>query len=299
MNHQSKEKATVKWLGTLAKVFSLIFVLAGSTLMSGVPVSAADIHYPSITDVQMKNNTELQMESLNFRSLITQSGYNLIANNFGRGIVDRRPDKTFHNGELIRLAAPPASGWSFNGLSGNLTSTTPVVLTPTPSPACFLVSSLLISPQEADSEETVRIWTVVKNNGGEEGTCELVLKINGVEDELKRIRVAAGKTENVSFEVKREHAGQYAVEVNGKTGQFKIMPARGTISGLVEDPETSLLPSSASAASLNSSLASGTPSTSGSDPEKGGKAPALGWVLIGVVILCVIIGIVIMTRRKN
>jgi uncharacterized repeat protein (TIGR02543 family) len=52
----------------------------------------------------------------------SQNGYTLTLSVVGSGYVTKNPDKvTYNSGEIVQLAATPATGYSFNGWSGDMT----------------------------------------------------------------------------------------------------------------------------------------------------------------------------------
>ena len=91
-----------------------------------------------------------------------------------------------------------------------------------PAPASFDVSNLSITPGEARPFEKVTISALVKNTGGSDGICDIVLKINDAEEDKKPIRLGAGETERVTFIILREALGSYKVDINSLVGQFSI-----------------------------------------------------------------------------
>jgi hypothetical protein len=91
-----------------------------------------------------------------------------------------------------------------------------------PPPAAFQVSSLGVSPTEVYTGELINITILVTNSGGQSGSYQVVLKINGVAEETKEIILGAGASQQVSFSVSKETADSYSVDVNGLTGVFEI-----------------------------------------------------------------------------
>ena len=49
------------------------------------------------------------------------------------------------------------------------------------------------------------------NTGGREGSYNLFLKIDGVTEIMKRVTIAAGESQDVSFSVTREDVGSYSI----------------------------------------------------------------------------------------
>jgi len=89
-------------------------------------------------------------------------------------------------------------------------------------------SSLVISPDEVNSGESIEISVSVTNTGGVAGNYEVVLKINRVVEATKEGTLGAGATQKVSFRVTKDIAEPYVayktyvVDVNGLTGSFVV-----------------------------------------------------------------------------
>ena len=90
-------------------------------------------------------------------------------------------------------------------------------------PAAVSVSNLSIQPAEVKPKEAVTIMVSVANTGGTEGSYTVVLMINGVKEAEKRVTIAAGRSQNVSFTVSREDARSYSVVVDGLSGSFTVL----------------------------------------------------------------------------
>ncbi len=91
-----------------------------------------------------------------------------------------------------------------------------------PAFAAFAASDLLIFPTEVDIGETVDIVILVANIGGQSGSYELTLIVNGVVEASKEVTLAAGGSELVSFSTIKNTAGTYSLEVAGLTGSFTV-----------------------------------------------------------------------------
>jgi adhesin/invasin len=103
--------------------------------------------------------------------------------------------------------------------------------TPTPpSPAHFVPSGLsIVTSVERIWEpvtfvtkigESVTITANVLNDGGQEGTYTVELKLNGETVDTKTVTLGAGQSQPVSFTVSGLDYGQYEVEVAGLSGDF-------------------------------------------------------------------------------
>ena len=83
-------------------------------------------------------------------------------------------------------------------------------------------SSVKINPPEAGSGENVSISVTVLNSGGASGSYNLVLKINGLIENTQEITVPAGVSRDINFDVTKDVAGTYQVDINGLTGSFIV-----------------------------------------------------------------------------
>ncbi len=89
-------------------------------------------------------------------------------------------------------------------------------------PAEFTISDLGISPGEVYVGESVIINVIVTNTGGESGSHEVKLKINGVVEVTKEVTLNAGLSKEAAFTVLKALAGTYLVYVDGLTGSFTV-----------------------------------------------------------------------------
>jgi len=90
------------------------------------------------------------------------------------------------------------------------------------SPASFEISGLKISPTEADIAKKVTISITVANTGDLAGSREVVLKINGKAVATKKVSVAGGGSEEVTFTTIQGEAGSYTVSIDGLSGKFTV-----------------------------------------------------------------------------
>jgi len=97
-------------------------------------------------------------------------------------------------------------------------------------PASFTLSEFSVMPHIVQVGEPVTAGITVTNIGGCEGSYTVVLKVNDVIEDSKEITLAIGESQEVSFEVIRESAGDYSVDVNGRTASFVV---KGTNWGLI------------------------------------------------------------------
>ena len=94
-----------------------------------------------------------------------------------------------------------------------------------PKPAEFLVSELSISPVEAKPNQTIMISVKVRNVGEEKGSYTVYLKVAGTVISEKIVTLAGGEYKTVVFELVKEEAGVYDVEVAGLKDAFIVKEA--------------------------------------------------------------------------
>lgn len=135
-----------------------------------------------------------------------------------------------------------------------------------PVPAAFSLSTLAVSPAEAEIGSPIAISAVVENTGGEKGICKVTLKIDGKVEKTKYATLDPGASSRVSFTTSRDTADSYAVDVNGLTSSFTIK----------EKP---------------------APPTPTPVPSKPVSWPVIGGIICGIVALAAIIMAVLRRQR--
>jgi hypothetical protein len=113
-----------------------------------------------------------------------------------------------------------------NGLSDTFTVRAAAL---PPTPAAFTTGTLTISPKEVDIAQTVTISVVVTNTGDLTGSYEVTLKIDDVVVETKKVTLAGGASQTVSFTTAQDVAGTYTVNVNGLSGTITVRTPRAVI----------------------------------------------------------------------
>lgn len=113
-------------------------------------------------------------------------------------------------------------------------SATITVVTPTEvlEPASFVPSNLHISPQQAQPNQQVGISVNIGNNGGQSGSYQAVLVIDGPDGrttQSKTVGVEPGSSQNVVFSVSKATPGTYHVSLAGLGGSFTVVS--GGVSG--------------------------------------------------------------------
>jgi hypothetical protein len=128
------------------------------------------------------------------------------------------------NGVAELTLSAPINHFSIFGVLAELAPT------PTPPPAHFVPSDLSIVPSVEKIGEpitlvtktggSVTITTNVVNNGGQEGTYIVELKLNGETVDTRTLTLNAGQSQPVSFTRSGLDYGQYEVDVAGLHDEF-------------------------------------------------------------------------------
>jgi hypothetical protein len=107
------------------------------------------------------------------------------------------------------------------------------------SPAQFVVSNLSISPGEVIIGAPATVTVDLENTGGTEGTYTVILRVDGVETETRKVTLAAGAEGIATFTITLETAGTYQIEVSGLAGTLKVLkPAELKATSLEVMPES-------------------------------------------------------------
>jgi hypothetical protein len=92
-----------------------------------------------------------------------------------------------------------------------------------PATAKFEVSTLTISPSQAQPNQEITISLNVTNTGGKSGDYNLELKVDGKVNSTKQVTIAPGTIQTVTFTVAEDTVGKHQVEVAGLAGEFDVV----------------------------------------------------------------------------
>lgn len=89
-------------------------------------------------------------------------------------------------------------------------------------PASFSTSSLSVSPQTVEPDETVTVSVVVSNSGEEAGEYAVELMVNGEAEDSRTVSLEGGESRPVEFSVTRDTAGEFSVGIGDLSGSFTV-----------------------------------------------------------------------------
>ncbi len=118
--------------------------------------------------------------------------------------------------------------FSIYGLLGKVTA---APATPAATSA-FSTSDLTVSPASANPGEQVSISVRVVNGGTGEASKTVILKINDQAQEQKDVKLAAGKSQVLSFNVSKTEPGKYTVSVDAQSTTFTVKEAAAAPGGM-------------------------------------------------------------------
>jgi PKD repeat protein len=104
----------------------------------------------------------------------------------------------------------------------------------------FSVSNLTITPNQVRGGEPVNINAIVSNNSAEAGTYSIVVRINGIVENITDVTLSPGASQAINVAIIKDAGGEYYVEVDGLSGTFTVIPlapANFSVSNLVIAPE--------------------------------------------------------------
>ncbi|MCX5997763.1 MAG: putative Ig domain-containing protein [Chloroflexi bacterium] len=115
------------------------------------------------------------------------------------------------------------SHFSIYALLGKVTTApaTPIA-PPAPAISAFSTSDLTVSPETAAPGQQVSVSVRIVNGGTGEATKTVILKIDDQAQEQKDIKLAAGKSQVVSFNLSKSEPGKYTVSVDGQSTSFTV-----------------------------------------------------------------------------
>ena len=104
----------------------------------------------------------------------------------------------------------------------------------------FSMSNLTITPNQVKAGEPVTISAIASNNGSEAGTYSVVLRINGMVENIIDLMLSPGASQATTFTLIKDTGGEYYTEIDGLSGVFiviPLVPANFSVSNLIISPE--------------------------------------------------------------
>ncbi len=105
---------------------------------------------------------------------------------------------------------------------GNLTGI--FMVSAVPLPSAWVISDLVVSPQEVWVNEPVTISVNASNNGDEAGEYALNFRIDNLLRETKAVELLPGETTTVVYTIAAAGEGLHSVWVHLLTGAFRVVP---------------------------------------------------------------------------
>jgi len=102
------------------------------------------------------------------------------------------------------------------------------------------MSNLTITPNQVKAGDPVTISAIASNNGSEAGTYSVVLRINGMVENIIDLMLSPGASQATTFTLIKDIGGEYYTEIDGLSGVFiviPLVPANFSVSNLVISPE--------------------------------------------------------------
>ncbi len=127
----------------------------------------------------------------------------------------------------------------------------PAATSSLPSEATFTTTNLSISPAEVNPGSEVTISALITNQGQVEGSQDVTLKINGTIAETQNVTLGPAAFTIVTFEVIKNEAGTYSVDLNGFTGEFTVKEAVSNSPPSITTPPSTTPPPSTPSSGIN------------------------------------------------
>lgn len=93
--------------------------------------------------------------------------------------------------------------------------------------AKFVVYNLSITPSSAEVGQQVTISVAVENLGDDEGTKEIIVKVNGEVIDRGAVWLAQGVADTLTFTYTPTAEGTYDIEVDGESGSLIVSAPPG------------------------------------------------------------------------
>lgn len=213
------------WTGNVANPNSAsttVLMDADKTITANF-VAGGDITPPVISGVSAANVTRT---SADITWTTNEPGDSQVDYEASPGVLTPL-DGTMVAQHLVRLTGlSPFTTYSYMVMSrdaaGNLTTSAIFTFTTLGAPASFVLSNWDISITEIGEGRQASITFLLDNVGDLLGSYEVVMTINGVEEDSQVIELEAGGSQTVSFSTTKTAPGSYSTDVNSISFSFTV-----------------------------------------------------------------------------
>lgn len=158
----------------------------------------------------------------------------------------------------------------------------------------FSQSDLQLSADNVAVDDNITIQARVNNTGEANGKYTAVLKINNEITDSQELTLAAGASRELVFNVSRGFAGDYTIDINGKTAQFTVIE----ISPAVPEPGLSLAPEPGSTPEFVFTPAMTPAQITPSLSQEKLSNQTVMWLVVGIIVaLSLVTGVVTFRSR--
>jgi hypothetical protein len=103
-----------------------------------------------------------------------------------------------------------------------LTDTFTVIFPKPPVPAEFVLSDLIVSPNEINPGDLLTVTVEIENIGEESGSYTVVLSLDGVVKDSNSVTLDGGESASISFRLSSKDEGDHVIEVDGLSSSFTV-----------------------------------------------------------------------------
>ena len=90
--------------------------------------------------------------------------------------------------------------------------------------ASFSLSNLAISSEESYPNEVLAILVYLSNAGNAQGSYDVILNINGVQEDTKTVSLDSFQGQSVLFAISKQSIGTYNVAIGNLSASFRVIP---------------------------------------------------------------------------
>ena len=122
----------------------------------------------------------------------------------------------------VTFSVAKDEGGTYTVEADGQTDTFIVIAPEPPMPAEFVLSNLILSPNEINPGEPVSVTVEIENIGEESGSYTVELSLDGVLEETESVTLGGGESTSVSFSLSSEDEGAHVVKVDGSSSSFTV-----------------------------------------------------------------------------
>ena len=219
----SVERVTTIWMGMTSTERDAVLPHLSATLVATLPkLTDFTVSELSVSPSEVQVNDYVSIIVTVENAGVNEGEYTIRVKI--NGLTEITEIITIAEGASTTVTFPIAKdeGGVYTVEADGLTDTFTVILPKPPVPAEFVLSDLVVFPNEINPGDQLTVTVEIENIGQESGSYKVMLSLDGVVKDSDSVTLDGGESTSISFGLSSEDEGDHVIEVDGLSSSFTV-----------------------------------------------------------------------------